>query len=288
MDMHNKGTFAVFVVLVALAVGLVGAMIYFIINRAIKKNSTSPGQVMVQLTSPVTSGAFKLQKSLMQTGLSDESLWSYAAVLKIGRFQNEANNVVLLARGNGGDNLVDQSMLVILDNNSSDMYVAFRTLTPVDAAQKAVPYFKPFTFQSMSESTEIINKYFCVFKLHDVPYFRYFAFHVLYDYNNGIAQIFFDGNIVSVCALVECSDAGMKTHGGDTVTVGRQLPSGYTAGDSMANLNAWPGVEFRYMMVSNGLLSLAEIQSVATSYVADVYAQVIQETTAANKCSTGA
>ena len=129
MDLKNKGTFAVFVVLIALAISSVGAMIYFIINRAIKKNSLSPGQVMVQLTAPVTSSTFKLQKSLMQTNLSDESVWSYAAVLKIGRFQNEANNMILLARGNGGANLVDQSMLVILDNNSSNMYIAFRTLS---------------------------------------------------------------------------------------------------------------------------------------------------------------
>ena len=51
MDFSNKGTFIAFVVMVAIALSLVGFMIYFIVNRTVQANQTSDGQTLVQIKS---------------------------------------------------------------------------------------------------------------------------------------------------------------------------------------------------------------------------------------------
>jgi cbb3-type cytochrome oxidase subunit 3 len=275
MDLSNRGTFIIFIVLLALGVALLGAIVYILVIRKKKAAQAANGQMLVQLMSPVTSSRFILKPFV--TGNQDNSTWSYSAVLKLSKFQSEKNYIVLMTRGQSSATLANQSMILILDGNSSSMYVAFRKQTDPASIQTNTPY--------MAEgANDVIKKNFCVFKISDVPFFRFFSLHVLYDFNNGVANVYLDGNIVSVCTLYECTDIGLVTHRGDSVSVGFQLPNSYTTGDTLANVPAWNGIEFRKLKVSNKLISIQEIKDDATKYIANVYAQIRKEAAVEDKC----
>ena len=284
MDLSNKGVFAGFILLFAIGISLLGFLVYYVVNKRSKSNTAANGQVMISITTPITSSQYTLKPFLTKS--QDNSAWSYSAIMKLGKFQSESNNVILLARGNKSDYIVNQDMLVLMDNDSSSMYVAFRNLVPVASSESSTNYFTPVAFRSQSDTSSIINKSFCLFKVPDVPFFRYFALHIIYDYNNGVARVYIDGNIVSVCPFFECNNVGLATQNGDSVSVGYQLPSNYTvAGDSMMNLTAWSNVEYRYLKVMNSVIDPSAIASESSDMVSSVYDQVQQEVKSQDQCN---
>lgn len=272
------------IVFSGIAVTLIAFVIYFLVARSNKKKQDANGQVLVQVVSPVSSSQFALKQFV--SGNQDNSAWSYAAVMKIGRFQAEADNIVMMTRGDSGNRLLDQRMLVIMDGSSSSMYVAFRNLKPASAIASDTRYFVPYSYNKNDSETlkGLINQYFCIFKVVDIPYFRFFALHILWDFNSGVAKIFVDGKITQVCSLYECSDDGLDTHLGDTVSIGYKLPGVVSSDNTLNSLSAYNGIEFRYLKVSNMIMSLDEIRAGSEKIVNDVYKQIAQEARNLDTC----
>lgn len=269
---------------IGIAVVLISFVVYFLLARSNKKKKDANGQILVQVTSPVTTSQFGLKQFV--AGNQDNSTWTYTAVMKIGRFQAEADNIVMLTRGDSSKRLIDQRMLVILDGTSSSMYVAFRNLKTASTISSDSRYFVPYTNAQIEPETlkGLINQYFCIFKVNDIPYFRFFALHILWDFNGGLAKIFVDGKITQLCSLNECSDDGLDTHSGDTISVGYKLPSITNADNTLDSLSAYNGIEFRYLKISNLIISLDEIRDGAENIVNDVYKQIRSEVRDTGKC----
>lgn len=203
------------VMLALVTLALLGLIIYILVVRSKAcAQDTLQDQHMVTPEQPTGSSLHTVKDVLTGNYLSDASQWTYSATLCIARFEQESYPIILLGRGDAGKPMQDMQFMVLLSPQNNDLFVCFKRVVSstdrgsvFDADIGHIPSLHP------------VAQSFCMFKVDNIPFFRYFTLDVVFDYNSSFAKVYVDGVLTQTMNVADCANA-LSKHDTNTMVLG--------------------------------------------------------------------
>lgn len=207
---------AIIVVIGLLLTGLVLFLTLWVFRRVVHNGVVQDYLPVVDVRAP----SFDAEKSTSLTSLNTNNVTksTYTIGVNIHNLYNSSTGKVLLGRGSGNGGM-DQDFAIYIDKQYNDLLLAFNT---------------------NKEGVASIGDKYCIFRVENIPIYRWTVFHLVVDMDMRTAKIYIDGDLRKVCNLFACSST-INAHKATTFNAGRILDNSnnfQTASPSFANYGA--------------------------------------------------
>lgn len=188
----------VIVVIIAALVGLAAFLAFWVWRR-----SSTGGVTQDQVVIYKDESGWSLTGSRDVTGLpqTPSAQLSYTIGINIHNVYNTSSGKILFSRGGDGTNVDTQNMIVFLDKNYNDVLVAFKT----------------------NNANGAFSEKFCIFRLENVPIYRWTVLHIIVDQDTKMAKLYIDGQLRKLCNLFSCTNNIIDRHSGINFSWGKMI-----------------------------------------------------------------
>jgi hypothetical protein len=270
----NIGTIILSILLGIITIILI-ALVIFIINKGKKSKPNLISQTIIEEQYPKPHAIASVQQSLTGDAIIDPNKWHYSMTLKISKFEEEQYPIVLFARGKQDKTIEDMQLIVLLSRFTNDIYIGFKKSVPNDGSN--------LYFSRDDPSILALSKTFCIHKVDNIPFFRYFTFDLVFDYNQNKALVYLDGEFVKQLNIIDCETALSKQNG-THVFAGYYLFSTEFSFNP-ASLKGWNSTEYRKLLLENRVPSGSDISKSVKSVLSNINKFMKKEQKDTIKCS---
>lgn len=192
------------IIIVVLGLLLTGLVLFLVlwVFRKVASNGVKQDYLGIL---DVRSSSFASGVSLVEmSSLKTENITQLTYTIGVNMYNlyNSTTGKVLFARGDTSDGR-SQDFAIYIDKQYNDLLLAFNT--------------------NNTSGTSIGDKY-CIFRVENVPIYRWTVFHLVYDIGLRTAKFYVDGDLRKVCNLFACSQ-GVRNHASKKFSAGKILNS---------------------------------------------------------------
>lgn len=234
---------AIFIVFALVVTGIVVFLIFWVF-----KSKSDGGVKQDQLIVSEDKGSASNSKTQQIAALatSTANKYTYTIVCNITDITPTTNAKIILSRGKDSSTPGNQYMILFLDKDTNDLMLAFKNNT---------------TMGSWYEKM-------CIFKIENVPIYRWCAIHIVQDMDQNVAKVYIDGKLRKVCNLFACSStvSSLTTTG----TPYNHFSVGYVLDTNATSMSTGTFAQYGIVYVRTRDLSASDVASEADALVSRI------------------